>query len=225
MFDGDVRYEGGEEAALDLPTFIGNHDMGRFSTLVKQDRPGIAQDELLARTRLAHVMLMSLRGSPVIYYGDEQGFVGDGNDQLAREDMFPSKTAVYNDNDLLGTDATTAEANFDTAHPFYRLIAELAAIRKAHPALSRGLQVTRQYGDDPGIFAVSRFDPADGTEYLLAYNTGDQAIERQVVTGYRGTRLETLSGSCPASVTAPGSVRLALPAFGWAICRIEGSAR
>ena len=45
-------------------------------------------------------MLMTLRGVPTIYSGDEQGFAGDGNDQDAREDMFPSKVAVYNDNTL-----------------------------------------------------------------------------------------------------------------------------
>ena len=29
------------------------------------------------------------RGQPVVYYGDEQGFTGDGGDQDARQDMFP----------------------------------------------------------------------------------------------------------------------------------------
>ena len=38
LFDGDVLYEGGEAAALNLPTFLGNHDMGRFAWLVQQDR-------------------------------------------------------------------------------------------------------------------------------------------------------------------------------------------
>ncbi len=88
----------GRRRALTLPTFLGNHDMGRFSTLIREDRPGISQDELLARVMLGHAMMLGLRGSPVIYYGDEQGFVGDGNDQRAREDMFPSQTAEYNDN-------------------------------------------------------------------------------------------------------------------------------
>ncbi|KZY24879.1 alpha-amylase, partial [Erythrobacter sp. HI0037] len=159
LFDGDVLYEGGEEAALGMPTFLGNHDMGRFSTIVKWDRPEIGQEELLARVKLGHAMLLTLRGSPVVYYGDEQGFVGDGNDQAAREDMFASQTASYNDNALIGTDATTAQSNFDTAHPLYEQIAGLSAVRRAHPALSRGRQIVRHYGDKEGIFAVSRFDP------------------------------------------------------------------
>ena len=92
-----------------MPTFLGNHDMGRFAMLVRKDRPGIGNRELLDRVALAHVMLMTLRGVPTIYAGDEQGFVGDGWDQDAREDMFPSRVASYNDNRLVGTTGDDAE--------------------------------------------------------------------------------------------------------------------
>ena len=61
------------------------------------------------------------RGNPVIYYGDEQGFIGDGGDQLARQDMFPSQVAEYNDDDLIGTDATTRRVELRPAHPLYRV--------------------------------------------------------------------------------------------------------
>ncbi len=224
MFDGDVLYEGGEEAALGLPTFLGNHDMGRFSTLIKWDKPDISQEELLARVMLGHAMMLSLRGSPVIYYGDEQGFVGDGNDQLAREDMFPSQTAVYNDNDLIGTDATTATSNFDENHPLFRLIAEFSEVRKAHPALTRGRQVIRHYEQEAGIFAASRFDPDDGTEYLAVFNTTGAQRSANVVLDYKARELETLAGTCPSAVTVPGSAAFTLPAFGWALCRVSETA-
>jgi glycosidase len=221
MFDGDVLYEGGEEAALALPTFLGNHDMGRFSTLVKAARPEIGQEELLARVKLAHAMLLTLRGSPVIYYGDEQGFVGDGNDQAAREDMFPSRTASYNDNDLIGTDATTAQSNFDESHPLFGLIAQFSAIRRKNPALSRGRQVVRHYDQEPGIFAVSRFDPDTGEEYLAAFNTSDAERSANIVVGYDARSFDELAGTCPVKVSAPGSAALTLPAFGWAVCRVS----
>jgi glycosidase len=221
LFDGDVLYEGGEEAALAMPTFLGNHDMGRFSTIVKWDRPEVGQDELLARVKLAHAMLLMLRGSPVVYYGDEQGFVGDGNDQAAREDMFPSRTASYNDNDLIGTDATTATSNFDESHPLFALISELSAVRKAHPALSRGRQEVRHYEQEAGIFAVSRFDPDTGGEYLAVFNTADAPRSANVMLGYSARSFDTLAGTCPATVSAPGSAAFALPAFGWAVCRVS----
>ncbi|MFN4113149.1 MAG: alpha-amylase family glycosyl hydrolase [Sphingomonadaceae bacterium] len=225
MFDGDVLYEGGEDAARTMPTFLGNHDMGRFSTLIRDRVPGIGQDELLARVKLGHAMMMTLRGSPVIYYGDEQGFVGDGNDQAARENMFASQVASYNDNLLIGTSATTADENFDRTHRLYRLIAELAAVRKAHPALARGRQITRSYDLKPGLYSVSRFDPATGTEYLLAFNTSGEPIVRRSTISYDARMLDTLHGTCPATVSAPGSVELSLPAFGWALCRVAVTAR
>jgi glycosidase len=223
LFDGDVLYKGGEKAAMAMPTFIGNHDMGRFSTLIRHDRPGISDKELLDRVALGHVMLMTLRGSPVIYYGDEQGFVGDGNDQDAREDMFASKVASYNDNRLIGTSKTTSTASFATDHPLYRLISSLAALRKAHPALVNGRQVTRGYSDKPGLFSVSRFDPATGAEYLIAFNTSDKPLRAASVIGGRVTHLQSLFGSCPAQVSAPGSVILDLPPFGSAVCRAVSS--
>ncbi|WP_340586423.1 alpha-amylase family glycosyl hydrolase [Erythrobacter alti] len=224
MFDGDVLYQGGEATALTLPTFLGNHDMGRFSTLIREDMAGISQDELLARVKLGHAMMLTLRGSPTVYYGAEQGFVGDGNDQMAREDMFPSVTAEYNDNVLIGTDATTADSNFDTAHPLYRLIAEFSAIRRAHPALSRGRQQVRHYEQEPGIFAAARFDPDDGTEYLAVFNTTAVPRSANVRVGYDARAFETLAGACPAVVTAPGSAAFTVPAFGWAVCRVSETA-
>ncbi len=219
MFDGDVLYAGGEETALTLPTFLGNHDMGRFSTLIRDDMPGISQDELLSRVMLGHAMMLTLRGSPTVYYGAEQGFVGDGNDQLAREDMFPSRTAEYNDNVLIGTSATTADSNFDTAHPLYRLIAEFSAIRRAHPAFTRGRQQIRHYEQEPGIFAAARFDPDTGTEYLAVFNTSDEERQANVWLNSDARELESLAGACPAEVSAPGSASFTLPAFGWAVCR------
>ena len=218
MFEDDPIYKGGEKAALRLPTFLGNHDFGRFAMFVKQANPGISQDELLARTMLGHAMMLTLRGVPTIYSGDEQGFVSDGNDQLAREDMFASKVAVYNDNDLIGTDATTAQDNFDVRHPLYRLIAELSAVRRSTPALSGGLQKVRAFSDKPGLLAISRFDPKTGREVVLAFNTSDKPIMNRIAVDPRSLSFATLAGQCALDAAAPGSLTITLPAFGFAVC-------
>jgi glycosidase len=218
MFEDDPIYKGGEKAALRLPTFLGNHDFGRFAMFVKQANPGISQDELLARTMLGHAMMLTLRGVPTIYSGDEQGFVSDGNDQLAREDMFASKVAVYNDNDLIGTDATTAQDNFDVRHPLYRLIAELSAVRRSTPALTGGLQKVRAFSDKPGLLAISRFDPKTGREVVLAFNTSDKPIMNRIAVDPRSLSFATLAGQCALDAAAPGSLTITLPAFGFAVC-------
>ncbi|RYD50011.1 MAG: alpha-amylase [Sphingomonadales bacterium] len=225
LFDGDVLYEGGEAAAMNLPTFLGNHDMGRFAWMVQQDRKGISQEDLLSRTLLAHAMLMTLRGAPVVYYGDEQGFVGTGGDQLAREDMFPSKTAVYNAIDLIGTDATTAQDNFGTANPLHQIIAELAKLRAEHPALRKGRQTVRHYEQTEGLFAVTRKDEASGEEVLIAFNTSAAPRSGNIAIGYDARSFSALAGNCAAAATAPGSVKMELPAFGYAVCKVETRAK
>ena len=218
LFAGDTLYRGGTEAAKALPTFLGNHDMGRFSGLLKEDMPDISQEELLARVMLGHAMLMTLRGSPTIYYGDEQGFVSDGNDQLARETLFPSRVAEYNDNDLIGSEASVADENFNRAHPLYAELKALASIRTASAALRRGDQVTRYYQDTPGLFAVSRFDPTSGGEVLLLFNTSTDAIEGQVEVDMTSASFGSLRGDCAAQVSAPGSLSYALEPLSYAIC-------
>lgn len=221
LFADDALYEGGADAARALPTFLGNHDAGRFATFVKLQNPGADAAEMLARVRLGHAMLLTLRGVPTIYSGDEQGFVGDGGDQDAREDMFASKVASYHDNVLLGTKATTAQANFDTAHPLYREIARLARLRAATPALRRGKTLVRFASAKPGLFAVSRFDPVDGHEVLLVFNTSTEAVLANVQVAVGSARFTALYGQCAVKSAAPASLAVQVPALDFIICAAE----
>src|SRR5438105_2036345 len=47
MFADDALYEAGATTAQQLPTFISNHDNGRFAYFVRAARPGIADAEML----------------------------------------------------------------------------------------------------------------------------------------------------------------------------------
>jgi glycosidase len=216
MYADDGLYEGGIPAALRLPTFTGNHDFGRFAYLVKNANPGMRNEEVLQRVMLANAMMFLLRGVPVVYYGDEQGFIGHGIDQAARQDMFASLVASYNDQPLLGTQSTTAQANFDALHPVYRQIAALSTWRKQYTALRRGRQVTRAQSREPGLFAASRLG-SDGREILLAFNTSTKPITAQVEIGPSTRAFLPLQGDCPAP-NAPGTVELKLPPLGYVAC-------
>ena len=169
FFAGDDWYTDADSNAYASPTFLGNHDMGRIGTFLK------GTDSVLERDRLAHSLMYLTRGQPVVYYGDEQGFVGDGGDKDAREDMFPSRVASYNDNDLIGTDATTADANYDTAHPLYRTIRDLARLRRTYPALADGAQLHRYASNNAGVYAFSRIDAGERREFLVALNNATTA--------------------------------------------------
>jgi hypothetical protein len=95
----------------------------------------------------------------------------------------------------------------------------LSALRTAHPALHSGLQVTRRYTEGkPGVFAVSRFDPGNGREYVLVFNTARSPIDVQVQVETVSLGFAALEGVCESKAGAPGSLRVRLPAFGFAVC-------
>lgn len=195
FFEQDDYYTDADSNAYIMPTFLGNHDMGRIGYFLdREDQEGADDDELLARSQLAHGLMYFSRGQPVIYYGDEQGFVGDGNDKLARQNMFPSQVPEYNDDDLIGTDATTAEENFDPSHPLYQTLKRYAAAYQAHAALREGAQIHRYSTDGPGVYAFSRLHRDDKVEYVIAANNTESAQSALVQTFYGA---DTLFESVP----------------------------
>ena len=219
LFDADALYEGGAAAAIALPTFTGNHDMGRFAHLVRAANPAMTDGDVAKRVALAHAMMMLLRGQPVIYSGDEQGFVGTGNDQSARAPLFSSQVAEYVADRRLGTTATGATPSFDTNHPFYLAIAGLAALRAADPALRRGAQQVRAAGDTAGLFAVSRRIAGTRGETLIVFNTAPTPITAQVEVDTASAKWTASHGACAATATAPGSYRVTLAPLDYIVCR------
>ncbi|GAT64506.1 sulfonate ABC transporter ATP-binding protein [Planomonospora sphaerica] len=212
LYAGDDHHTDADSNASSLPTFLGNHDMGRIGRFLAQDNPGAPDAELLRRDLLAHELMYLTRGQPVVYYGDEQGFTGpaqgSGGDQDARQSMFASKTASYLSNDLIGTDATHAQDNFTPSHPLYRGISALAKLRDAHPALADGAQIERLAAG--GVYAFSRIDARAQVEYVVAVNNAEQAATVQVPTFSPGMAFTRVYGSAPDAAASGADTRLAV---------------
>ena len=68
------------------------------------------------------------------------------------------------------------------------------------------------------IEAKERSRILDGREVLVAVNTSTQPIEQNVVVETSSQRFTALAGTCPTVASAPGSVRITLPALGYAVC-------
>ncbi|HYL00119.1 MAG TPA: alpha-amylase family glycosyl hydrolase [Steroidobacteraceae bacterium] len=224
LFADDEVYPDGAATARLLPTFVSNHDAGRFGYFVRRARAQIGAAEQLERVVLAHALLLTLRGVPALYYGDEQGFAGDGGDAGARQDMFATRVESYAREARLGAatpDATDAGDHYQATHPLYRAISELAHLRLAHAALLCGRQQTRAAADQPGLLAVSRFDPADGHEIVLAFNTSLQPIDTVIRVDARSARFRALHGECAAQRAAPGSYRVHVPELGYLVCEAD----
>jgi pullulanase-type alpha-1,6-glucosidase len=220
VYAKDALYTARDTAADQLPTFLGNHDMGRIGSFISAGGPD--STTYLKRDELAHELMFLTRGQPVVYSGDEQGFTGPGGDKDARQDMFASKSADYLDDDLIGTDRTHAVDNYDTAHPIYRTIAGLAALRRANPALRDGVQITRYAANGPGVFAVSRIDPAKRNEYLVAVNNATTPQTVEVDTWSAGATFRGVYGSSAAArANASGKISVTVPALSAVVLRAD----
>ena len=178
--------------ANQLVNFTGNHDMGRFAFSLKQSPHNYSEQAQIQRNLLAHAMMFFSRGVPVIYYGDEQGFVGDGGDQASRQDMMPSFVASYNDDDLLATSKTTADDNFDTTHLFYQNFAKYAELYQQYPALRFGEQAVIYSQNKTGIFAITRQTKATNNtkaqKLLVVFNTAINAQSLNLVAEEAGVK-------------------------------------
>ena len=224
FFADDDWYTDADSNAYQLPTFLGNHDQGRIGYFVTADNPEADADELLARDRLAHELMYFSRGNPVVYYGDEQGFTGTGGDQLARQTMFKSQVAEYLDDDLLGTDRTHAQDNFNPRHTLYRSISTLAALADEHPALRDGAQQVRYASEGAGVLAFSRTDREQQREYVVALNNSTSAASATVPTfGAASYQRIYGSGARTLRTAADGSMKVQVPPLSAVVYASDGS--
>ncbi|GAA1466034.1 pullulanase-type alpha-1,6-glucosidase [Microbacterium thalassium] len=208
LYAGDDRYTTPDSSSTALPTFLGNHDMGRVAYFLRN------QSQPLERDLLAHDLMFLGRGQPVIYYGDEQGFMGadPGNDKSARQTLFASQVAEYQTQQLITGETVGSVDRFDTDVPVYEHIAALAQLRADHPALATGAQIERYAEDGAGVYAFSRVDRDDKVEYLVALNnsTSSQTVDLATLTAdagfasvYGGGAAFATDADAAASVTVP----------------------
>lgn len=221
VFALDTLYPGGEAQALMLPTFTGNHDMGRFAYFVRKAQPKASDDEVFRRVILAHAMILFGRGVPVLYYGDEQGFAGSGGDQEARQDMFANQVASFQVQPMIGRPAGTTIGgqtdHFDPQAPLYRVLAQMAEVRAASAPLRQGRLTVRLAGDHPGLFAFSRKLAGHG-EVLVVLNTAREARQANIRVDYGSRNWQALMGSCAPTSQASGSYAVKLDALSVIVC-------
>ncbi|MFI7362384.1 pullulanase-type alpha-1,6-glucosidase [Streptomyces sp. NPDC050149] len=218
VFGDDYRYTTDKANAYEQVKFLGNHDMGRIGTFLKQDNPKADDAELVKRAELANELMFLSRGNPVVYYGDEQGFTGAGGDKDARQPLFASKTADYLDDDELGTDRTHASDAYDTSHPLYRSIAALSQLTAKNPALRDGVQ-TERYAEG-SVYAFSRTDPERSNEYVVATNNGTSAKTVELSTESAGMDFRTLyGGSGTVRSGADKKITVTVPALSSIVLR------
>ncbi|MBA3527928.1 MAG: DUF3372 domain-containing protein, partial [Propionibacteriaceae bacterium] len=223
LYAGDDYYTDTDSNAYQLPTFTGNHDMGRLSMMLT--KAGFTGTDRIKRTRLAHDLMYLTRGQPVVYYGDEQGFIGAGGDKDARQDMFATQTKQYQDEANLYADVSGSKDRYDTTTSLYRRIKAMAALRAKHPALADGAQIQRYASPGAGIFAVSRINADDGVEYLVAVNNSTEVKSADFETFSPRMNFAPILGATKSVRSrADGRVKVTVPALGVSVWKAKGRA-
>jgi glycosidase len=193
------------EAGKYFVTFADSHDMSqRFGFT--------GGTQLVDQISMGMGCLFALQGIPCVYYGTEQGLSGhkDGShddDSMVREALWGR------------TDPGGYPIGFDTSHPLYEAIKEIAAVRAAQPALRYGRQYFRPVSGNGTDFRISEFSPGvmafsrilNDQEVLVVLNTstgapfkGEVIVDRQLNGSSSRYRVLYSNKAMPAP---PGDVR------------------
>lgn len=141
------------EVGQDSHVWLGQHLVTMFDDHDKVGRPKrrFAGDKANRGYELlipALALNLTTLGVPCIYYGTEQGFDGDGdNDRFLRECMFGGP---------FGSLQSTGRHFFDEQHEVYRAAAAIADLLKRRIALRRGRQYLRQISGTGDAFGFPR---------------------------------------------------------------------
>ena len=203
-------YSGSNPDYIDA-AFLSNHDVGRIAGFCSQDE---------YKTKLAGAMNLFMSGSAFLYYGEEIGMVGSGNDPSKRAPMYWN---AARDN---GTTGLPPECVLPESYPFgsleeqvdddnsiYNYYRQAIAIRNPIPAISHG-DTTAETALNVGCVSAYR-KTCDLGECIVLMNI-DTICAEVDLTGYESwTAAATLSAN--GEPITQDSTTLTLPAYGTAV--------
>ena len=202
----DKAYLGANPDYIDAP-FLSNHDVGRILGFAQRDEH---------KVKMAAAMNILMGGSVFIYYGEELGMAGSGNDPSKRVAMY------WNDTDLtqLPPDATAQEHPFGSLESqrnddtsIYNYYRQAIAIRRALPVISHG-RVTAETRLNTGCVSAVRKTWGE-EECIILMNIAPEAAQTDL-TDYADWALAASLSADGNAVALEGNT-LNLPAYGVAV--------
>ena len=206
----DTAYLGANPDYIDAP-FLSNHDVGRIAGFC-------AYDPMM--TKLAGAMNLFMSGSAFLYYGEEIGMPGSGNDPSKRAPFF------WNDARDNGTTNPPPECVLPEEYPFgslevqrgddnslWNYYRQAIAIRRAIPAISHG----RSTAESPlNVGCVSAFRKTWNDESaIILMNIAADAAQVDL-SAYGDWMLAATLSADGSEIILSGSA-LELPPFGTAV--------
>ncbi len=213
----DQAYLAANPDYIDAP-FLSNHDVGRIAGFVSGDANKI---------KLAGAMNLFMSGNAFIYYGEEIGMSGSGNDPSKRAPMYWNKnrdngtTELPPDCDLpeeypLGS-LEEQKKDTDSVYNYYR---QAIAIRNALPVISHG-RTTEEKQLNQGCISAQR-KTWEGESCIILMNISGEKAEVDL-SAYTDWGLVASLSADGGKVKLSGST-LKLPAWGVAVLLPENGA-
>lgn len=206
----DKAYLGANPDYIDAP-FLSNHDVGRIAGFANRDP---------LRMKLAGAMNIFMGGSCFIYYGEEIGMPGSGNDPSKRAPMYwntarnngttnPPPECELPAEYALGS--LEEQVNDDSS--IYNYYRQAIAIRNALPVIARG-RVTAEAALNVECISAQRKTWGD-EECIILMNISPEAGTSDL-TGYEDWAVAAVLSSDGNEITRDGNM-LNLPAYAVAV--------
>ncbi len=206
----DKAYLASNPDYIDAP-FLSNHDVGRIAGFANRDP---------LKMKMAGAMNILMGGSCFIYYGEEIGMPGSGNDPSKRAPMYWN---AARDN---GTTNPPPECEIPEEYPcgsleeqvnddasIYNYYRQVIALRNALPAISHG-RVTAEAGLNMGCISAQRKTWGD-EECIILMNISPEAGSADL-SAYADWTVAAAVSADGAEITQDGST-LNLPPYGLAV--------
>ena len=206
----DEAYSEKNPDYIDAP-FLSNHDVGRIAGFVNRDP---------LKTKVAGAMNILMSGSCFIYYGEELGMIGSGNDPSKRAPMYWN-TARDN-----GTTNPPPECELPEEYPngsleeqltddasVYNYYRQAIAIRNSLPVIARGKTTPEVALNINSISAQRKTWGDESCIILMNLNTESAQAD---LSGYADWTLAATLSADGGAITLEGSA-LSLPPYGIAV--------
>lgn len=206
----DAAYRASNPDYIDAP-FLSNHDVGRIAGFAGRDEN---------KMKLAAAMNLLMGGSAFIYYGEEIGMPGSGNDPSKRAPMY------WNDARNDGTTNPPPECELPEEYPLGSLEAQMndddslwnyyrkaIAIRNSLPQIARGIPVAETALNKGCVSAVRKTWGSEECIILMNIQAEEATAD---MSGYEDWRLAASLSADGKKIALKGST-LKLPAWGVAV--------
>lgn len=206
----DTGYGESNPNYIDAP-FLSNHDVGRIAGFVNRDEN---------KVKLAGAMNIFMSGSCFIYYGEELGMLGSGNDPSKRAPM------VWNEARDNGTTNPPPECELPEEYPFgslevqqnddesiFNYYRQAIAIRQALPVISHG-RTTCEKALNVGCVSAQR-KTWEQEECIILMNIAAEGAQVDLSAYADWTLAATLSAD--GNPLELSGTTLTMPAYGVAV--------